>query len=68
MQKIGIKTDVIKLNSFLKLADLTDSGGQAKALIKDGEVQVNGEVCTVVRKQLHKGDIVRVGASEVEIV
>lgn len=68
MEKISISTPTIKLNNLLKFASLVSSGGEAKILIQEGEVKVNGEVCTVVRKQIAPGDIVSLGDEEIEVV
>lgn len=56
METIKINTDFIKLDSFLKLTNLCESGGLAKTLIHEGEVMVNGEVETRRGKKLYKGD------------
>lgn len=53
---ITIKTPFIKLEQLLKLAGLTDTGGFAKALIQQGEILVNGEVCTMRGKKIRNGD------------
>lgn len=55
---IAITTEYIKLESFLKLANVIESGGMAKSVIQDGEVKVNGEVCTMRGKKLRPGDTV----------
>lgn len=55
-KQIKINTDFIRLDSALKLANLVQSGGHAKAVIQDGEVKVNGEVCSMRGKKLHIGD------------
>lgn len=68
MEKISITTPTIKLNNLLKYAALVSSGGEAKMLIQDGEVKVNGEVCTVVRKQIVPGDTVTIGDETIEVV
>lgn len=52
-----IDTPFIRLDSFLKLNDAVQTGGHAKLVIQDGEVRVNGEVCTQRGKKLHVGDI-----------
>ncbi len=57
-EKISIKEDFIRLDSAMKLADLVVTGGHAKIVIQDGEVKVNGEVCTMRGKKLHRGDTV----------
>ena len=51
-----IDTDFIRLDAFLKMCDAVQSGGHAKIVIQDGEVKVNGEVCTQRGKKLRKGD------------
>ena len=50
--------DFVKLDSFLKWQGLADTGGEAKRLIQDGRVQVNGEVETRRGRKLRDGDIV----------
>ena len=65
--KIGIKTEFIKLDSLLKLANLCDTGGFAKQLIQDGQVRVNGEVCTMRGKKIREGDRVEVDKYCVEV-
>lgn len=55
-----ISTEFIKLDSLLKFADLTDTGGFAKELIQQGGVRVNGEVCTMRGKKIRSGDEVSV--------
>ena len=56
IEKVEINTEFIKLDSFLKFAGVTDTGGQAKELVLDGKVQVNGEVCTMRGKKIRPGD------------
>lgn len=58
MEKIKIKTETIKLDQFLKWAEITSSGGEAKALITEGLVKLNGEVETRRGKVLNSGDII----------
>jgi len=57
-EPIEIQTEYIKLDSFLKFAMVTETGGDAKSMILDGEVKVNGETCTQRGKKLHSGDTV----------
>ena len=57
-EKIAIKTEFIKLDSFLKFCGAVGTGGEAKTAIAEGEVQVNGEPCTMRGKKLHPGDTV----------
>ena len=58
MKKIVITTEFIKLQDLLKFANLVESGGEAKERVQGGEVQVNGEVCTMRGKKIRPGDIV----------
>lgn len=67
MEKITINTEYIKLDSFLKLAVLVGSGGEAKNVINDGLVEVNGEVCTMRGKKLRAGDRVSFAGNELEV-
>ena len=53
-----IRTEFIKLQDLLKFANLVESGGFAKEVIQGGEVQVNGEVCTMRGKKIRPGDVV----------
>ena len=54
-KKISIKEEFIRLDSAMKLADMVNSGGHAKIVIQNGEVKVNGEVCLMRGKKLHRG-------------
>lgn len=56
MEKIKIETEFIKLDALLKYAVLVGSGGEAKAVIADGMVSVNGAVCTMRGKKIRPGD------------
>ena len=53
---LSITTEYIKLQDALKFANVVYSGGEAKVLILDGQVKVNGEVCTMRGKKLRSGD------------
>lgn len=64
---ITIKTPFIKLEQLLKLAGLTDTGGFAKALIQQGEILVNGEICTMRGKKIRNGDVVTADQYEVTV-
>ena len=55
-QHVVIGTEFIKLESAMKLANILPSGGAAKLEIQDGNVLVNGEVCTMRGKKLYPGD------------
>ena len=58
MTVLPITTEYIKLQDLMKLADLVSTGGEAKLLVQEGEVLVNGEVCTMRGKKLRPGDVV----------
>ena len=65
METIQINTDFIKLDALLKFAALVGTGGEAKMVIADGMVSVNGEVCTMRGKKIRPGDTVRFADSEI---
>lgn len=60
--------EYIKLDQFLKLADVVSTGGQAKFLILDGQVQVNGAVETRRGRKLYDGDRVEVAGEEMVVM
>ena len=53
---VVIQTEFIKLQDAMKYANIVYSGGEAKQLILEEQVQVNGEVCTMRGKKLYPGD------------
>ena len=65
-EKVLITTEFIKLDSFLKYAGLTDTGGQAKEMVLEGMVKVNGEVCTMRVKKIRPGDVVEAAGRRFE--
>lgn len=58
MEKIKIHTEYIKLDQLLKFSGLASTGTEAKALVLDGKVRVNGEVCLMRGKKIRQGDAV----------
>lgn len=60
MKTIVITTEYIKLQDLLKFASLASTGGEAKIMVQEGEVTVNGEVCTMRGKKIRPGDDVTV--------
>ncbi len=56
MDDVPIRDDSIRLGQFLKLANLIDSGAEAKEVIAEGLVRVNGDVETRRGRQLMPGD------------
>ena len=67
MDSILIHTDFIKLDAMLKFAGLVETGGEAKLLSQQGQVQVNGEVCTMRGKKLRGGDTVTLAGRTVAV-
>ena len=65
--EVAIRGDVIRLGQLLKLAGLADGGGEAKALLAEEGVSVNGEPETRRGRQVHPGDVVVVGATELRV-
>ena len=65
-KKIGISTDYIKLESLLKFAGITVTGGDAKNLIQEGKVLLNGEPCFQRGRKIRPGD--KVGFGGIEII
>lgn len=66
--ELKLKDDFIKLGQALKAAGLVDSGLDAKIVIQDGEVSVNGEVETRRGKMLYDGDVVEFDGETIKIV
>ncbi|WP_372735741.1 RNA-binding S4 domain-containing protein [Nocardioides sp.] len=64
---IPITDDGIKLGQFLKLADLVESGAEAKQVLSGGVVRVNGDVETRRGRQLERGDVVSLGAKSARV-
>ena len=67
METITISGDYIKLDALLKYAALVGSGGEAKAVIADGLVSVNGEVCLMRGKKIRPGDVVSFCGADVTV-
>ena len=64
---VTIAGDMIRLGQLLKLSGLAESGAEARSLVQDGLVQVNGEVETRRGRQLHRGDLVTVDGERVRV-
>ncbi|WP_422747444.1 RNA-binding S4 domain-containing protein [Mycobacterium sp. WMMD1722] len=67
MREVPISDESIRLGQFLKLASLIDSGADAKAVIAEGMVTVNGAVETRRGRQLRAGDTVALGAETARV-
>lgn len=66
-RKIPVATDFIKLDSFLKYANVASDGAEAKRAILNGEISVNGEICLTRGKKLYPGDTVSAGGELLEV-
>lgn len=64
---IEIITEFIKLQDLLKFAGAVETGGEAKAVIQEGQVTVNGAVCTMRGKKMRTGDIAVLGDVELTV-
>ena len=65
---IKIDTEFIKLQDLLKYSGLTSTGGEAKIAVQNGEVLVNGEVCTMRGKKMRSGDKATYNNKTVEVL
>jgi ribosome-associated protein len=68
VKQIKITTEFIKLDQLMKFADMVDSGGEAKMLIAQGLVLVNGEICTQRGKKIRPGDEVEFDGQNYQII
>jgi len=66
--EVPIRDDTIRLGQFLKLASLIESGAEAKEVIADGLVSVNGEVEVRRGRHLNTGDVVEIGGTSARVV
>lgn len=66
-EQIKITTEFIKLDSFLKFANLVESGGNAKGVIAERRIKVNGEVCLMRGKKLYRGDKIQIDEMNLEL-
>ena len=66
-REVAIDGDMIRLGQLLKLSGLAESGGEARELVQEGVVRVNGEIETRRGRQLHRGDLVVVHGETVRV-
>lgn len=64
---VKITTEFIKLDQLLKFSGAVAIGSEAKELILEGKVSVNGEICTQRGKKIRSGDIVKVNGNEITV-
>ncbi len=67
METVKIKDEFIKLGQAMKLVRLVSSGVEAKMVILDGKVKVNGEVCLMRGRKLYSGDVVEYEGKSVKV-
>lgn len=67
VEKIAIDSEFIRLQDLLKLSGMCATGGMAKIVIQNGEVLVNGEVCTMRGKKLRTGDRAQYDNTVIEV-
>ena len=68
MRETKIETDFIKLDQFLKFENIAGTGGEAKNMIMDGLVKVNGNTEKARGKKLRKGDVIEVFGEEIKLI
>ena len=68
MEEIRIRDEFIKLGQLLKLADLVQDGVEAKYVITDGLVKVNGEMDDRRGRKVYEGDLVSYDGKEIKVV
>jgi ribosome-associated protein len=66
-REVAITGGMIRLGQLLKLSGLADTGGEARELVSEGAVRVNGEVETRRGRQLHSGDVVELDGESVRV-
>ncbi|MBR2279715.1 MAG: RNA-binding S4 domain-containing protein [Ruminococcus sp.] len=68
MDNIKIQGEYIKLQDILKYSGLCMTGGHAKMAVQNGEVELNGEVCTMRGKKVKDGDVIKYNNKEIKAV
>jgi ribosome-associated protein len=68
VQEIAIRGHMIRLGQLLKLAELAGSGADARDLLLESGVTVNGEIEVRRGRQLHRGDVVSIGEHTVRVL
>jgi ribosome-associated protein len=68
VRELEIRGDMIRLGQLLKVAGIVGSGGEAKALLAEGNITVNGEPEQRRGRQLHPGDVLAAQGEEIRLV
>ncbi len=63
-----INTEFIQLQAFLKFMGIAETGGEAKEMVQNGIIRVNGEVCTARGKKLRTGDTVTAFGTDYSVI
>ena len=66
-ENVKISTEYIKLDQLLKFAGAAAIGSEAKTLIAEGKVRVNGEICTMRGKKIRSGDVVSLNGKDISV-
>lgn len=66
-ENVKITTEYIKLDQLLKFAGAAAIGSEAKTLIAEGKVRVNGEICTMRGKKIRSGDVVSLNGKDISV-
>ncbi|WP_346845235.1 RNA-binding S4 domain-containing protein [uncultured Rothia sp.] len=67
IEEVFIRDEMIRLGQFIKLANLVEDGAQAREVIQNGLVKVNGDIEEARGKQLHDGDVVELNGFAVQV-
>ncbi len=67
MNTVTITTEYIKLQDLLKFTSLVSTGGEAKVMISEGEVMVNGEICLQRGRKIRPGDLVKYHGHDISV-
>ncbi len=67
MPTININKEPVELFKIIKFEGIADSGGEAKAMITNGEILVNGEIETQKRKKIFNGDKISANGEEYDV-
>lgn len=68
MKEIKIETEFIKLEQIMKFASMVQTGGEAKMLINQELVLVNGEICTQRGKKIRPGDVIEFDGETYQVI
>jgi len=68
LEKVFIETEFIRIDQLLKFANIVGSGGEAKIIIKEGLVKVNGEIVLQRGKKIKHEDIVEIEDMKIKVI